>query len=174
MDEIEIVGYDPTWPKLFEAEAAAIVSALPAGMVLRIDHFGSTAVPGLAAKPVIDILIAVPSVPAARDPCVAALKHLDYVFWAENPRTDRLFFVKGMPPYGVRRTHHVHVREADALHRRDLAFRDLLRAQPETARRYETLKRDLARRFSSDREAYTQAKTEFIDGALGVEWSPDP
>jgi GrpB-like predicted nucleotidyltransferase (UPF0157 family) len=75
-----------------------------------------------------------------------------------------MFFVKGMPPYGERRTHHVHVTEPSGeMWQRRLAFRDYLRANPAEAHRYEALKRDLAARYPSDREAYTDAKTEYVD-----------
>jgi GrpB-like predicted nucleotidyltransferase (UPF0157 family) len=86
------------------------------------------------------------------------------VYWAENPKPDRMFFVKGMPPYGERRTHHVHITEPDGeMWQRRLAFRDYLRANPDEAGRYEALKHDLAERYATDREQYTDAKTEYIE-----------
>ena len=89
---------------------------------------------------------------------------LGYVYWAENPKQDRMFFVKGMPPYGERRTHHIHLTEPNGeMWTRRLLFRDYLRANPEEARRYETLKRDLAARFPTDRDGYTDAKTEYVE-----------
>src|SRR5580692_4373155 len=109
-DDIVIVPYDPIWPSLYEAEAAIVRAALPADLVLAIEHFGSTAIPGLAAKPVIDILVAVRSIEEARRRAVAPLTALGYAFWADNPKRDRLFFVKGLPP-APRRTHHVHMTE---------------------------------------------------------------
>ncbi|MDQ8729451.1 GrpB family protein [Bradyrhizobium sp. LHD-71] len=111
MDDIEIVAYDPNWPALFEHEATRLRAALNGEPITGLEHFGSTAIAGLAAKPIIDILIAVPTLAAARANFPAKLKVLDYVFWSDNPKADRLFFVKGMPPYGERRTHHVHVTE---------------------------------------------------------------
>jgi GrpB-like predicted nucleotidyltransferase (UPF0157 family) len=137
---------------------------LDPALVLGIEHFGSTAVPGLAAKPIIDILIAVVSLTRAKATMVEPITGLGYVYWVENPKTDRMFFVKGMPPYGERRTHHVHITEPDGeMWRRRLAFRDYLRARPDEARRYEALKRDLAVRYPTDREGYTDAKTEFVE-----------
>ncbi|HET6156839.1 MAG TPA: GrpB family protein [Dongiaceae bacterium] len=102
MDEVEIVDYDPRWPALFAEEAARLRAVLDGSLIVGLEHFGSTAIPGMAAKPVIDILIAVRSLAAARETFIESLKGLDYVFWADNPKTDRLFFVKGMPPYGER------------------------------------------------------------------------
>jgi GrpB-like predicted nucleotidyltransferase (UPF0157 family) len=166
MDEIEIVDYDPRWPALFDEEARRLRATLDPSLIAGLEHFGSTAVPGLPAKPVIDILIAVWSLADAQVPFVEALQRLDYVWWAENPKTDRMFFVKGMPPFGARRTHHVHVTELDGEMWQRLAFRDFLRAHPEEARVYAGLKRRLAAEHPNDREAYTEAKTAYIDRVM--------
>jgi GrpB-like predicted nucleotidyltransferase (UPF0157 family) len=89
---------------------------------------------------------------------------LGYVYWAENPKTDRMFFVKGMPPHGERRTHHVHITQPNGeMWLRRLAFRDHMRANSDEARRYEALKRDLAARYPDDREFYTRAKTDYVE-----------
>jgi GrpB-like predicted nucleotidyltransferase (UPF0157 family) len=148
---------------MFDEEAARLRAVLDPQLVVGLEHFGSTAIPGLSAKPIIDILIAVRSLSEARLSFVAPLRRLDYVYWADNPKTDRMFFVKGMPPYGVRRTHHVHVTETSGEMWQRLSFRDYLRKNPEEARRYELLKRELADRHKNDREAYTAAKDHFID-----------
>ncbi len=163
-DRIEIVPADPHWPAAFAIEAAHIRAALAPHGEPAIEHIGSTAVPGLAAKPVIDILLIEPD--GTRWPrFVEPLRNLGYVLWADNPRRDRLFFVKGMPPYGAQRTHHAHVRTpADA--RRELAFRDWLRAHADDAARYVALKHELAAAHAADREAYTDGKTAFIEAIL--------
>jgi GrpB-like predicted nucleotidyltransferase (UPF0157 family) len=161
-DEIEIVLYDPRWPEMFAEEAVRLRAALPTGLVVGLEHFGSTAVPGMAAKPIIDILIAVRSLAEAHTVAIEPLESLDYVFWADNPKTDRMFFVKGMPPYGARRTHHVHLTEPNGEIWGRLAFRDYLRTHPEDARRYERLKRELVVAYRDDREAYTDAKAAFV------------
>jgi GrpB-like predicted nucleotidyltransferase (UPF0157 family) len=133
---------------------------------MLVEHFGSTAVPGLRAKPIIDILLVHPQ-PALWPALIEPLRKLGYVYWAENPRHDRMFFVKGMPPFGSRRTHHVHVRvPEDAA--AELRFRDLLRADHALAHSYEGLKEALATRHSADREAYTEGKTAFVAAALGA------
>lgn len=163
-DGIELVAPDAAWAKQFDAEAAVLRSAVPPAGELRIEHFGSTAVPGIQAKPVIDIMLIHPD-PALWPNLVGALTPLGYVYWAENPRNDRMFFVKGMPPFGERRTHHVHVRlPADAV--AELAFRDLLRGDPAIAREYERLKEQLAAKYPNDRDAYTEGKTGFVAKAL--------
>jgi len=126
---------------------------------MGLEHFGSTAVPNLSAKPIIDILIAVRSLADAQASFVEALRNLDYVYWADNPKKDRMFFAKGMPPFGSRRSHHVHVTEPHGEMWKRLAFRDYLRAHPEEAGTYERFKRRLAMEYQEDREAYTAAKS---------------
>ncbi|SED92290.1 GrpB domain, predicted nucleotidyltransferase, UPF0157 family [Rhizobiales bacterium GAS191] len=166
MDEIEIVEYDPRWPALFAEEVALLRAALDRDLVVGLEHFGSTAIPGMAAKPIIDILVAVRSLAEARVTAIRPLQRLGYMFWAENPKTDRMFFVKGLPPYGARRTHHVHITETTGEPWLNLPFRDYLRAHPDEARRYERLKRDLAIQHHTDREAYTDAKADFLEEIL--------
>jgi GrpB-like predicted nucleotidyltransferase (UPF0157 family) len=161
MDEIEIVEYDPQWPDRFSEEAARLTEVIDRDVVLEIDHVGSTAVPNLCAKPVIDILITVSSVAEARS-AVEPLRSLGYVFWSDNPRTDRLFFVKGMPPYGVQRTHHLHFMEQGVEAKEYRLFRDYLRAHHTAAHVYASLKRQLATAYGDDREAYTDAKEMFV------------
>jgi len=167
MDEIEIVDYDPRWPRLFEEERATLTRLLPAGQILAIEHAGSTAVAGLAAKPIIDIYLAVASIEHARPLLIEPIRAAGYAYWDENPDATRMFFVKGMPPYGERRSHHIHVMEHDSeAWLRTLIFRDYLQQHADEAHRYGGLKRALAARFRSDREAYTRAKDAHIDAAV--------
>jgi GrpB-like predicted nucleotidyltransferase (UPF0157 family) len=166
MDEIEIVPHDPDWPALYEAERAWLVPVLAPFGLIEIAHVGSTAVPGLAAKPIIDIAARITSLAVAREGTVVRLAERGYRFWAANPDPDELFFAKGVPPHAPRRTHHLHVTERAEPFRELLRFRDRLRADAETARRCEALKRDLAARYRTDREAYTKAKTEFVAAVL--------
>jgi GrpB-like predicted nucleotidyltransferase (UPF0157 family) len=164
-DGVDLAGPDPAWAKQYEAERAALLAAIGPVHGLRLEHFGSTAVPGLRAKPIIDILLVHPQ-PAAWQGLVDPVASLGYVYWADNPRKDRMFFVKGMPPFGSRRTHHVHVRTpADAA--AEIIFRDKLRSDARLARRYEQLKEELARRHPNDRDAYTEGKAGFVAEVLG-------
>ena len=121
-DEILLAPYDARWPVFFEEEQEWLRNALPPEAILAIEHFGSTAIPGMDAKPVIDILLATPSLQDVRRH-IKLIEGLDYSFWADNPKTDRLFFVKGLPP-APRRTHHLHVTEPEGELWRRLAFRD--------------------------------------------------
>jgi len=166
VDEIEIVAADPAWPSLFQAEAARLRSILPGTLILDIQHYGSTAIPALDAKPIIDILLATPDLQAARGTLPSILEKNEYAFWSDNPKTDRLFFVRGLPPSAPRRTHHLHVTEPDGELWGQLAFRDRLRAHPEEAHAYAALKRTLAMQHRTDREAYTQAKGHFIRAVM--------
>ena len=161
-----IVAYDPRWPHQFEAERARIGRALGA-LALRIDHNGSTAVPGLAAKPIIDIQISV-----ARLEAIATyadrLAPLGYVHMPHEDDAVCPFFHR---PAQWPHTHHVHLVEAGGdEERRTLAFRDYLREHEPVAREYETLKRALAGTFgehdAASRDAYANAKGDFIAGVV--------
>jgi GrpB-like predicted nucleotidyltransferase (UPF0157 family) len=128
-----------------------------------IHHVGSTAVPGLDAKPIIDILVGVEDLVVSRG-CFEALAELEYLY-APYRADEMHWFCKPDPG---RRTHHLRLVPGDSSRFRDeLAFRDCLRAQPEIAGEYAELKRKLADRFSRDREAYTDAKADFIYRVLG-------
>ena len=113
MDEVNIVEYDPRWQTLFAQGAERIWQALGNDLVAEVEHIGSTAVPGMAAKPVIDIMVGVHSLVDAKS-AVPILESLGYVYWREDPRPGRMFFVKGMPPSGKQRTHHVHIVEVNS------------------------------------------------------------
>ncbi len=155
---VEVVDYDPTWPERYAEERERIAAAL-APLPVRIEHIGSTAVPGLAAKPVIDILVGVPDIERA-GPAVAALIRLGYSYAPEfeGISPEQRYFYKGMP-----HTHHIHMVEtASDMFAYHLAFRDYLRAHPEAAAEYARLKRGLAARFRDDRDAYTDGKADFV------------
>ena len=165
MDEVNIVEYDRRWQTLFAQEAERIWQALGNDLVAEIEHLGSTAVPGMAAKPVIDIMVGVHSLVDAKS-AVPILESLGYVYWREDPRPGRMFFVKGMPPSGKQRTHHVHIVEVNSEFWERKLFCDYLRRHPEEAKSYEALKRDLAASFRSDREAYTNGKNDYIQAVM--------
>ncbi len=159
--EITIVRWDPDWPGRFAAEAERLRAALGDAAV-RIEHVGSTAVPGLAAKPVIDVQISVRSLRPARRYRVP-LEALGYAYTPhyDDFGEDRLpFFGRPRRPP---RSFHVHVCEAESEdERRHLAFRDWLVEHPEDARAYEMLKRELARRRWRTRDDYAKAKSRFV------------
>lgn len=154
---IEIVEYDFRWPRLFDEEKTRVVEAIGEHLV-AIEHVGSTAVPGLAAKPIVDIMAGIRSL-AEAPVCVAPLAAIgyEYVPKYEVELPERRYFRKRSG-----RRHNLHVVETTTeFWRRHLAFRDWLRAHPEDARRYEALKRRLAE-TASDTRAYTDGKTVLI------------
>ena len=166
-EAVGIATYDPNWPVMFAHEAERLRSALDTDLVVSIDHFGSTSIPGLAAKPVIDILIGVKNLESTQKRIVEPLDSLGYDLHAQNPISNALILVKGAPPRGARRTHIVHVAQSGVGRIwTGPMFRDLLRANPLVAAKYEQLKRVLAERYRLDRFSYTRAKREFIEGAL--------
>lgn len=158
MDEpIIIVDYDPYWPKLFEELRIPVANVL-GDLALTIEHVGSTAVPWLPAKAIIDIDVVVASttlLPAV----ITRLATLGYVHEGDKGISGREAFV--WPPSTPR--HHLYVcpKDSEAL-QRHLAFRDYLRSHPDESQRYGRLKRELAKKFSFDRCAYTDAKDEYI------------
>ncbi len=166
LDAIVLVEADPAWTQAFAREQALLATALAGEEILAIEHIGSTAVAGLIAKPIIDLLLLVRELAVARQRLVPPIEALGYLLWRENPATDRLFLVKGLPPAGRGRTHHVHIAQAGSEATLSLRFRDHLRRHPQDAARYAALKRELAARHRTDREAYTAAKGAFIQEIL--------
>jgi GrpB-like predicted nucleotidyltransferase (UPF0157 family) len=153
--EIVVVEYDPTWPDQFARELEALQRALGEAAI-AIEHIGSTSVPGLAAKPVIDILIGVARIELTPDQ-IAAVEALSYEFRGEAGIPGRLFFRK------VPRTAHVHVVEhGGEIWRSHLLFRDYLRVHPAERDRYAALKRELAGVYREDRQTYTASKEPLI------------
>lgn len=166
-DPIELVAPDPQWPKQAELEINKLRAILPSDHIIDIQHVGSTAIADIWAKPIIDIQIAVDSLVAVKQRAIDALEAQGYIFWDKNPDTERLFFAKGLPPFGEKRTHHVHIVELSSRHWQEkILFRDYLRAHPDVAHQYENLKKELAQKHMHDREQYTDAKTNFINEIL--------
>jgi len=148
------------WHQLFAEEETQLRNAIGA-QVVAIEHVGSTAVCGLAAKPIIDIAVAVREI-ADAEKCVTQLAGIGYKSRGELGIPGRRYFTKGDP-----RTHHLHLVELDgALWRSHLLFRDYLRQHPEVAKEYENLKTELARKYAENREAYTEGKAAFIEDVL--------
>ena len=159
---IELVPYDGSWPARFEAERALLEIALASWLAGPMEHIGSTAVPGLAAKPVIDMMAPVHSLEQSR-PAIDAAAAAGYLH-APYKADVMHWFCKPSPQ---RRTHHLHLVPLDSvLWRERLAFRDTLRRDATLAAEYGELKRRLALSLREDREAYTEAKTPFVRRVL--------
>ena len=164
---VHLAEYDPAWPAMFAAERARILDALGDALPLAVEHVGSTSIPGLVAKPVLDTLAGYPA-GASLDAYIAALARAGWEHRGENGIPGREFFRRGDP-----RAYHLHmVVRHGAFWREHLAFRDALRTRPELRDGYADLKLDLARRFPRDRESYTDGKTIFVRRVV-AQWLAD-
>jgi GrpB-like predicted nucleotidyltransferase (UPF0157 family) len=154
---ITVVDYDPRWVAEFETESDRVRKVLREE-IISIEHIGSTSIPGMCAKPVIDILVVVRSI-GRIDLYNRSMLDLGYIAKGEFGIAGRRFFLKGVPA----RTHHLHIfQERSQEIGRHLHFRDYLAAHPDEARRYCQLKRELASRHELDIDAYSRGKDEFI------------
>lgn len=162
--KVRVVPYQSTWPRLFASEADRLQQHFARdGLPVLIEHTGSTAVPGLAAKPILDILAGYPQ-GAAVAAYIGVLTRADYVHRETQEIPGREFFRRGNP-----RAYHVHLAAIDSAFWRDhLTFRERLRADDALRDTYAALKRDLAARYPQDREAYLAAKESFVNGVLAL------
>lgn len=166
LDKVELHPYDSNWLQKAQGEIVLIQRHVPEGLVQDIQHIGSTAIPSISAKPLIDILIGVRSIKEGHL-MVPYLKDLGYLFWEDNPNCDRMLFIKGMPPYGPKRTHQIHGAVYQGpIWEEKLLFRDFLRKNPKKAMDYEKLKKELVLFYAYDREAYTRLKGDFVRNCL--------
>lgn len=163
-EAVHLAPPDAAWPSMFQAERQRLETVLP-GAFVEVQHFGSTAVPGLPAKPIIDLLAGVRSLEEA-DALVEAVCAAGYTTSHEFNATlgDRRWFMRAAQG---RRTHHLHVVvHGGAVWQARLAFRDALLRDADLAARYASHKWRLAEQHRQDREAYTDAKSAFIEQAL--------
>jgi len=160
---VQVVAHHPDWRDLFERERRILQQHI-GHLVLDIQHVGSTAVPGLDAKPILDIAVAVTSM-AVIPQCVPLLCHISYIDRGDGGTNGGYLFVKESAPDV--RTHHVHmVAKDDPQWHNYLLFRDMLRADQGLRTRYTNLKKALQEQFSHDRKSYTASKHDFIRGVL--------
>jgi GrpB-like predicted nucleotidyltransferase (UPF0157 family) len=166
---LRIVDYDPAWPDLSEEELRGVKEAL-ADVAVRLEHVGSTAVPGLAAKPILDLQLSV----AAIEPRARYVEPLERLGYLSVPSPDSPGYHLFAKPPERPRTHHLHVCESGSEHElRHLAVRDFLRADGDEAARYAALKRRVAGRHPQDRLAYMEGKDEYVAALEGraAEWA---
>lgn len=168
-EPVALCDYDPAWPQYFEQEASHLRQVLPHAGLGRIAHFGSTAVPGLVAKPIVDMLVEVPSLRSVQQDIAPVLEKLGYEFfwrasWRDNLVPEYTWFIKR--DERGRRTHHIHMLTSDAPEWERLLFRDYLIAHPQEAAAYGALKRRLVLAHPGDRIAYARAKSDFIDQVM--------
>lgn len=161
---IEISSYDTNWPKLYEEERLLITNNVNSSLFSRIEHFGSTSVPGLSSKNTIDILMAVEFEGNSNHKIIEQMQTIGYEFnWQNEGANTHMVFVKGYDLENPKQqTYHVHAApESHSLWER-LHFRNYLITYPEAAQRYEELKKSLANQYKHDRVAYRIAKTDFV------------
>lgn len=163
-EPVILVDHDPAWRDRFAEQAARLTVILRPWLGAPVEHVGSTAVPGLRAKPVVDILAPVVSLADAQA-SIDALTADGWLFWPDDPNRDyRLWFLRPKPEA---RTHHLHVIQHDHPAARDeLTFREILRKDDAVRDGYAALKDTLAMRHRTDRNAYTDAKSDFIQSVL--------
>jgi GrpB-like predicted nucleotidyltransferase (UPF0157 family) len=162
---IVICEYDPNWVLLYKKEKEKLLHIL-GDKIKHIEHVGSTSVPSLGAKPIIDILIGVKTLGIA-DQCIPILVKQGYRYVKKHEKTlpMRRYFTKGSKP--GRRTHHIHMVEVTSSFFQDhLLFRNYLRNHTDAAREYYLLKKDLEKKFKFEREKYTDAKAGFVQSIL--------
>lgn len=165
VEQVWLAPYNPSWPSLFGEERVRVGETV-GRWAKGIEHIGSTAVRGLDAKPVIDMMVGLKAMSDA-DYCVEALIDLGYSYWVEGAEPHHRLFVRFVNPAMTARTHNLHLVEAGGRYWKDrLLFRDYLREHPETGAKYARLKYELARRYRDDREAYTRAKADFVSGIV--------
>lgn len=163
-EDVVLHEYEPLWPMAFRAECERLASLLP-GAFIELQHIGSTAVNGMPAKPIIDILAGVDSM-AQAESLVEPICRSGYTTSAEFNATlsDRKWFMRWADGH---RTHHLHVVvHGGTFWHEHLRFRDALRSKPELAASYASLKAKLSVKYATDREAYTEAKGKFVRSAL--------
>ncbi|MHA1348033.1 MAG: GrpB family protein [Candidatus Heimdallarchaeaceae archaeon] len=159
---VKLNDYDPQWKSLFEKESALILSVAEE-VIEDIQHIGSTAIPGVVAKPIIDVLLAINSLSNIKK-LTDLLTPIGFVYRGEQGIPDRHLFVKGGEDY---RTHHLHVvvkEHSEWL--KHILFRDYLRKHPKDVEKYSKLKLDLLKKYEFEREKYTESKSDFIEKIL--------
>ena len=166
MTELVVAPADPAWPARFDEEAARLAALLPDDLVTRIDHVGSTAVPGLDAKPIIDVQVSVRTMTPV-EAYVGPLTAGGYRHVLDPWSDDHEFFSRDGDDGNRAVNLHVCADGSD-WERKHLAFRDHLRAHPEDAAAYADLKRDLAAHHGVDRAGYTEDKTDFVERVTSI------
>lgn len=163
--QVIIVDYDPLWPQMYEEERARISDAI-GEYLIDIQHVGSTSIPGLSAKPILDIMPVIRSI-ALVPQCVEPLAALDHAYFGENGIPGRHYFRKPADITSQPQKVHLHVLEkGHDQWAMMLLFREYLRMHPESAQQYDTLKRELAAQYGSDRAGYTDAKEAFVKSII--------
>jgi len=163
MEIVTVSNYNPLWKKEYETEREKLIKELN-GILIGIEHIGSTSIPGLSAKPIIDIMVGVKSLEDVTDVYKEGLYTIGYEYVEHANFPHRRFFRKGEWRAG---THHLHIYEFEGVHwNNNLFFREYLINNREAKEEYSMLKKELEQQYKHDRVGYTKAKEPFIEGIL--------
>ncbi len=167
---VKLVEHDPTWSQVYEQERGRILNALGTDVVHRIEHFGSTSIPGIKAKPYIDILLEIPDALLFSEDVITRLETLGYVYFKVPERDGIAAYMSFGKGYNLEgreeQIFHIHMCPGENVMWEQVHFRDYLRSNRERAQGYEALKVDLESKFRNDRGAYVLGKTAFINETL--------
>ena len=157
-ETVHVVPYDNSWPKKFIIEKKLIEETLDSWITDGVHHVGSTSIPEMSAKPIIDIMVGVKNLEEAKA-CIPLLEKIQYCYYPYKPE-EMIWFCKPSP---YKRTHHLYLMEVSHPEwQARIAFRDYLKNHPDAKEEYLNLKTELAEKYRDDREAYTEAKTDFV------------
>lgn len=160
--EVRLDKHNPEWEILFRKEKKILLENFP-NLILEVSHGGSTAIPGIVAKPIIDIFIAIKSLEDA-ETIKNELEKLGYEYRGSRSVPERILYVKGNPEL---RTHHLHFVEVNSDEwKNHILIRDYFLKHPDEANKYGKLKEKLAQKYPNNRESYTHAKDEFIKSII--------
>lgn len=169
---VELVDHDPNWKLLYKEQENLILSTIDQGLLKRVEHFGSTSIPGIKAKPYIDMIIEIEKELLFDERLIEQFKPIGFQYFKVPERDDidaYMSFGKGYYNDGTKaQIFHIHMCPADNFMWSQVAFRDYLIANPDRANAYEKLKLALASKFSNDRGAYVLGKTEFVMETLSL------
>ncbi len=160
---MNLVAYNPEWEKIFLTEKETIAQAL-GNDCLEIEHIGSTAIPGILSKPIVDIAVRIPSLKAS-EKYLAPLQAIGYTYFPERSSVERMFLAKGVPP-----TLHLSLTESEKFSywKRQILFRDYLRSHADIAKEYEILKANLIQKYPDISQGYSDGKGEFVKKVLSL------
>ncbi|WP_300037556.1 GrpB family protein [Methanospirillum sp.] len=165
IDEVHLVPYDPLWPAMATAFIDTFYKEFGADIITKMEHYGSTSIPGMPAKPILDFLVEVSSLREAIKRIVRLTDTKNWEYWWYG---DHITLIKRDETTRIR-THHIHITTFENKIWNNVVFRDRLRSNPDLANEYADLKYRLAEEFKIDREAYTRAKGDFVRKAMHID-----
>jgi GrpB-like predicted nucleotidyltransferase (UPF0157 family) len=164
-DEVQLIPYDPSWPAMATAFIDSFYNEFGADSITKMEHYGSTSIPGMPAKPILDFLVEVSSLQEAITRIVRLTDTKNWEYWWYG---DHITLIKRDEKTRIR-THHIHITSFNHKIWNNVVFRDRLRSNPGLANEYADLKYRLSEEFKIDREAYTRAKGDFVRKVMHID-----